>query len=994
MRVGRFIVLIPLLIIPIVNLCQTEYGKGQNTNVYISKIRSNIFVSSIEDLKIILGVTGKIISTTISTQNVQSKFIEDEEGNVWFSTYEALHVYIPEKGDFEYQQVVSRRGDTIRSDYKVIGLDGVDLYFKAGDEFYLYDVCLRQVIKSWSVPIRESHDAVIQEDADGIKLYYSIEDTLYWKNLDLAGDQIHLMALENRVGYILNNKNSILYLGMNDGRLLYWDTHLNKQIHEVKISNKSIVGMCWWGNELIILSDGDQMIYYDVVKAEIVNKHFMYGKEQPDKPLGNLLLPYVDPDSILWIGSDGYGVVSKSLKPLKFKTIDRGIEAFNVAGIFEYQSDKIISVSRNAEIGIFSTQTASWISYTKSKDPVIYSSFVKASLALPNDQVLMADWDYLLLYDLRTKKYTKLKSKLKDGLHGFLVLKYGPEQKIYALASNKGLVELILEGDKYIWKPVNGIVKGSKPPTYFDVDAKGNVFLGNNDESILFYNYQGGGNYTLKHEFPIPGGVKDVVESKVDGHMYLANDHGLYDLDLNKYSYVPVQDKTKSLHQVIYCVMPDTAGYLWMSSNSGILRYSLQDSSLHNFKEKDGIQNFEYNSFAYLRSGSGNYFMGGISGINYFDPYAVKLSTKKAVVDIYSFKINDEETKKYGAPNALHKLTLPYEENTVSFEFLAIDYEDPQATQVKYKMEEVDDDFILASDVKGFARYPNLKPGTYRFKIMGSNADRVWNPDVREVELEIIPPFWMTWWFRFGMIFSILGISFLLVRFYYQRQIEKRDQVLREQKLIIDKQEAIERERNRIASEMHDDLGSGLTTIRYLSDRALKNVSNEEEQTHIKKIADQSNSLVRNMSEIIWAMNSRFDTVANLTAYIRRYASEYLEEYRIKLTWHQEMEEVDVRISGEKRRNVFLVIKEALHNVVKHASAKHVHISVTAHTDKVEIIIQDDGIGFNTDLVNDHGNGLHNMQKRMNQIGGDCRFLKEEKGTGIVFTFYPDQGIS
>src|SRR6187549_1419839 len=109
----------------------------------------------------------------------------------------------------------------------------------------------------------------------------------------------------------------------------------------------------------------------------------------------------------------------------------------------------------------------------------------------------------------------------------------------------------------------------------------------------------------------------------------------------------------------------------------------------------------------------------------------------------------------------------------------------------------------------------------------------------------------------------------------FQNETDKKDALLREQALLIESQQAIELERTRIASEMHDDLGSGLTTIRYLSDKALTQAKDAEEAIQIKKIADHSNDLVRNMSEIIWAMNARFDNADSLTSYLRRYASEY-----------------------------------------------------------------------------------------------------------------------
>ncbi|MBK6353115.1 MAG: hypothetical protein IPF46_06860 [Saprospiraceae bacterium] len=974
--------------------CTLIQSQNQNTNVYFRQLNTKRVIYSSLNGSVIINSHFKDLLMRIewkqSDKNVQSNYYEDELNRVWFSTYQALHVYIPELDDFEYEQVTSSNGDTIKSDYKVIAMDGVDLYFKAGDEFFMYDVCLRQVIRKWSVPVRDSHDAILQNVEQGKRLYYSNADTLYWMDLNSGDGKIKYAPLETRVGFILGSSDSTIYLGMNEGELIQWNTKLNLKVAERKISNQGLAGMCWWGDHQIIISDRDQLIYYDVLLDSIVNKHYVYGPVNKEKALENLLLPYVDPDSILWIGSDGYGVVSQSLKLRKFKWINRGNERFNVVGIFDHGMDEILSVSRNAEVGIYSLQAESWKSYSRPKDPALTSSFIKASLALSKDRILMADWDYLISFDVETKKYLRLTCSSDQSLNGLLVLKYGPGNRIFTLASNVGLVELFINGSKYSWKPVDGITMGSKPFTYFDLDSFGNIYLGNNDESILFYKYNGTGKYSLQHEFPIPGGVKDVVESTQEGHIWLVNDQGLYDLNIRNYLFTPLQDQSKSLHQVLYCVVPDTAGYLWMSSNSGILRFSLLDSSLHYFKEKVGLQNYEFNSFAYLTSSSGFYFMGGIDGINYFNPYELKLSGKKAPIDIYSFKINDEETKKYGASNVLQKLQLPYSENTVSFEFLAIDYDDPQATRVKYKMDGVDDDFILATDVKGFARYANLKPGPYKFQIIGSNADQVWNTEARVIELEIVPPFWMTWWFRYGMIFIILGISFLLIRFYYQRQIEKRDQILREQRLIIEKQEAVENERNRIASEMHDDLGSGLTTIRYLSDRALRNVSNQEEQSHIKKIADQSNSLVRNMSEIIWAMNSRFDTLENLMAYVRRYASEYLEEYKIILKWEQELEEGDRKLSGEKRRNVFLTIKEALHNVVKHSAATNLKISVKVDFNQVMITIQDDGHGFNIELAKDHGNGLYNMQKRMKQIGGDCQFSSSDKGTRLIILFHPD----
>lgn len=243
--------------------------------------------------------------------------------------------------------------------------------------------------------------------------------------------------------------------------------------------------------------------------------------------------------------------------------------------------------------------------------------------------------------------------------------------------------------------------------------------------------------------------------------------------------------------------------------------------------------------------------------------------------------------------------------------------------------------------------------------------------------------------FFFPLILSGILIWFLV--FYLRRkhksEMERKDLLLKQQSLIIEKQHAIEHERNRIASEMHDDLGSGLTRIKFLSERALKKTEDTKEQTRIRNIAEQSNKLVTNMSEIIWAMNSRFDTADSLTGYIRRYASEYLEEHNIDLSFTSQIPESEIMVTGEKRRNIFLVVKEALHNSVKYSGAKQINIIVQGGKDTFVVQIREiNAKGFDPDSVLEKGNGIYNMQKRMHAIGGEITFHRDGQDMHIRCT--------
>lgn len=243
--------------------------------------------------------------------------------------------------------------------------------------------------------------------------------------------------------------------------------------------------------------------------------------------------------------------------------------------------------------------------------------------------------------------------------------------------------------------------------------------------------------------------------------------------------------------------------------------------------------------------------------------------------------------------------------------------------------------------------------------------------------------------FLFPVLLGTILIWFIISyqKKKFQNETDKKDALLREQALLIEKQQAIESERTRIASEMHDDLGSGLTTIRYLSDKALAQVSNATEANEIRKIADHSNALVRNMSEIIWAMNSRFDNAENLVGYLRRYASEFLEERGIPFKFSVTEDQMgDISIGGEKRRNLFLVFKEVLHNAVKYSGAAQINIDVDTHPQLSIRISEINGIGFDPLLSSEKGNGLYNCQKRMTTIQGNISFEKTNDAMQTIIT--------
>jgi signal transduction histidine kinase len=193
-----------------------------------------------------------------------------------------------------------------------------------------------------------------------------------------------------------------------------------------------------------------------------------------------------------------------------------------------------------------------------------------------------------------------------------------------------------------------------------------------------------------------------------------------------------------------------------------------------------------------------------------------------------------------------------------------------------------------------------------------------------------------------------------------------------------------DKERNRIAQEIHDDIGAGLTSIRLLSEIA-KARSSEEVQQEMEKISASASELVDKMNEIVWSLNSMHDTLPNLVAYIRSHAVEYFEPYPIRLDLQIPDDVPAYELSGECRRNIFMVVKEALHNILKHAGATYVRMTITVDT-QLRITITDDGTGFSQAGVKPNNMGLRHMRERMEHIGGKCSILSQN-GTIVVISF-------
>ncbi len=462
----------------------------------------------------------------------------------------------------------------------------------------------------------------------------------------------------------------------------------------------------------------------------------------------------------------------------------------------------------------------------------------------------------------------------------------------------------------------------------------------------------------------------------------------------NKWSYFTKEDGLPD--NVIYGILRDDSGNLWLSTNNGITQFNIKTKRSKNYNFNDGLQSNEFNQGAYFKSSNGEFFFGGINGFDAFYPKDIKNNETIPPVYLTNFKVFD---KTLPLPNPVPPgkiIKLSYSQNFFSFEFVALNYTSPEKNQYAYKLDGFDKNWHYVSAKQRYASYTNLDPGKYFLHIIGSNNDGIWNRNGYSVTLIITPPFWMTWWFRIIMTVVILFFIIWIIRYFVLKNIKEKTRKM-------EQETAIERERLRIARDMHDDLGAKVTQISILSELAKRDIEKEKSvETQIEEISTIGKKVVNALDEIVWSVNPKNDNLESLIDYVIQHVEQFLLHTKIKYRLDIPSDIPPVRVLFDIRHNIFMMVQEALTNVVKHSEATEVQIRVAVQESSFIISIKDNGNGFTTaspntltvvKLRNDENgngkssfsNGLENMKKRIEEIGGSFKInTSPGNGTNII----------
>lgn len=447
----------------------------------------------------------------------------------------------------------------------------------------------------------------------------------------------------------------------------------------------------------------------------------------------------------------------------------------------------------------------------------------------------------------------------------------------------------------------------------------------------------------------------------------------------------------------------DGRGWIWFGANHGIfkikqreLEQAMEDRNVVLrpivYGKNEGLASQEAVSSGNepstlpraILSSDGRVWMLVHDGVVVGDPKNFPENTPPPFALLTGVMVDEQTIASYGGIGEtqmvanLEKLKAPLRlapsHHHLEFDFTAICFSDPNNVHFRYQLVGFDNGWIDAGTQRS-VDYTRLTAGEYEFRVEACIGDGPWSEVPATVALIVVPFFWQTWWFRLGALLLFTLSVTAGVRYISFRRLHLK---LR----LMEQEAAVERERGRIARDIHDDLGNRLTKIQLLTGLAQKDRTTlDKALTHVRQISSVTLQATDALDEIVWAINPRNDTLPHLIDYLGQFAVEFLRTAGIRCRVDLPDHPAAKPVPAEIRHNLFLVLKESLNNVVRHANATEVFLAIRTEGESLSITVEDNGCGFNGEVRANGADGLENMRGRIKEIGGQFQ-VKSSPGTG------------
>jgi signal transduction histidine kinase/ligand-binding sensor domain-containing protein len=658
---------------------------------------------------------------------------------------------------------------------------------------------------------------------------------------------------------------------------------------------------------------------------------------------------FQDREGTIWLASNGGGIEKLMYKNLSFIEKPFGF----------LSASYLISAGSSGEMLLYSAQEKKIARFAENQPAEIISINSTEELGL----LASAGKN---LYGIQSKKIFRLNQRGTIAYADFLYADTSGNNFGTPVADKNG--NLIVSGSFYL-TAVTATAISHVPINYLAdqiaIDNAGKIWVATRAEQLFqFSAHPENPAAYLKQEMLFEKELQGIQPRSItvdnSGKIWIGTRYnGLYVFQQEKQKLnllYHLTSKTGLTENFILHLSCDEENNIWVCSASGLDKIHLQNKEpvVENITRQNNMYQLIYQAVTDKNKATWALSSGGI----------IKITSEKRIASGYIPRLIMTQVR--NGTTLLQDssgISLTHKQNNLSFYFAAPSFLDEKQIQYSYRLQGSATTEWSEPSGNAFASFIGLHPGNYTLHIKAVFPAGRYPDQTLQYKFSIAPPWWQTWWFRILAALLIAGLLTVVVRNYYRIKLEK-------QRIFLEKQQAVEKERTRIATDMHDDLGAGLSRIKFLSETiGIKQQQQQPIEEEIIRIREYSHEMIDKMGEIVWALNEKNDSLSDLLSYTRSYSVDYLSQNGIVCKVNMQENFPDMFVSGEFRRNIYLAVKEALHNIVKHAQADNTVISILVHRELI-IAIKDDGVGFDNSNTRNFSNGISNMKKRMADIGG------------------------
>lgn len=462
-------------------------------------------------------------------------------------------------------------------------------------------------------------------------------------------------------------------------------------------------------------------------------------------------------------------------------------------------------------------------------------------------------------------------------------------------------------------------------------------------------------NITVQHGLP-NNGVLDILEDQ-SGTLWFTTFGGIARMSEGKIEAITAGDGLSD--EVCYFIEQDDRGIYWIGTNKGIVRFDYdiyqktekKSDEISAFKlitHQQGIVANEMNAGASYKDREGNLWFGSVGGLTKFDPARERINRAPPILHIDNVQVSGERI------DLKPELKIGSDNHNITFEFIGISFTAPEHVTYEYRLRNSGEGWQKTN--QRTVRYSALMSGEYTFEVRAQNNDGFWSANTARLDFTVTAPFWLQWWFIGLVIITLIGIILFIYNYYRVKKMVE-----------------IERMRVRIASDLHDDVGSALTEIALQSDFLQTMDVDDNFEESLQQIGTQSRKIVSSLDDIVWSIDARNDSLGDLTDRMQDYVNNVLTNKEIY--YHFNDLNMEKKLQVPMKENLYLIFKESVNNIAKHSNADRVDITLTNNNNGFILIVRDDGNTSRNGRKS--GQGLRNMKMRAKRIGADISFNNE-----------------